>query len=122
RGDQVELFTSQLHPRSFSARLQIIKFELTGPSLRRRTSLILRIVILRVSGKLAPAKKLARLPVSVGKKYAQHHALLVDAISGAMTIDSGLVTGRSGQGTKSVTINRNQRSRQTRIAGHDVPE
>ncbi|MEC5214883.1 hypothetical protein RCH06_003454, partial [Polaromonas sp. CG_9.5] len=31
-GDQVELFTSQLHPRSFSARLQIIKFELTGPS------------------------------------------------------------------------------------------
>jgi len=32
------------------------------------------------------------------------------------------VTGHSGQGKKSVTIDRNQRSRQTRIAGHDPPE
>ncbi|MEC5215028.1 hypothetical protein RCH06_003605 [Polaromonas sp. CG_9.5] len=39
-----------------------------------------------------------------------------------MTIDSGLVTGHCGQGKKSVTIDRNQRSRQTRIAGHDPPE
>ena len=38
---------------------------------------------------------------------------------GVVTIDSGLMTGRSGQGTQTVTTDRNQRSRQTRVAGHD---
>jgi hypothetical protein len=39
-----------------------------------------------------------------------------------VTEDSGIVTGDSGQGRKSVTFGRNRRSRWTGMAGHDRPE
>jgi hypothetical protein len=42
--------------------------------------------------------------------------------SGVVTDDSGRVTGDSGQGWKSVTINRNGRSRHSGIVDHDRPE
>jgi hypothetical protein len=42
--------------------------------------------------------------------------------SGIVTEDSGIVTGDSGQGRKSVTFDRNWRSRWTGMAGHDRPE
>jgi hypothetical protein len=44
------------------------------------------------------------------------------ATSHAALQDSGVVTGDSGQYEKSVTIDRNARSRQIRIVGHDPPE
>jgi hypothetical protein len=63
-------------------------------------------------------------------ELAQHHHGGVRHRSGSVTVDSGIVTGHSGQGSKSVTIRpespvtfgRNRRSRWTGMTGHDGPE
>ena len=47
---------------------------------------------------------------------------IVTADSGIVTADSGIVTADSGRGLKSVTIDRNERSRCPGMTGHDRPE
>jgi hypothetical protein len=81
-------------------------------------------------GHAGSSKKLVRLPVSVEKKYAQHYTLLFRCHSGAVTIDSGLVTGHSWSRYKighdrpesAVTTNQNRRSRSAGMTDHDRPE
>ena len=52
----------------------------------------------------------------------RHRSGIVTSHSGIVTADSGIVTADSGQRRKSVTMDRNGRSRWTGMTGHDGPE